>query len=146
MFFNTQFTMVPPAAVGESIFATLPGDTFAEKRASLEAFLKTQPQAECPVQHTFGDGVYVRQAFNPADVLIVGETHKYGHICMITKGKVSIFTEKGVQTLEAGEGFIGQAGDKRIVYAWEDSVFTTVHMTSERNIAKLEMELIGEGV
>lgn len=142
MFFNTQFTLSPPAIVGAPIFAQIPGDTFAEKRANLEAYLKTLPQAECKVEHNFGDNVYIRQAFNPKDVLIVGETHKLPHICMITKGKVSVFTEDGVSTYSEGEGFVGKPGDKRIVYAWEDSIFSTMHCTSERNIETLESILV----
>ena len=142
MIFTGPFVLSPPAIVEADVFSALAGATFAEKRASLSAYLKTCPQAECPVNHVFGDGVYIRQAFNPAGVLLVGHRHKFPHVCLITKGKLTVFTEAGYKTLKKGEGFMGMPGDQRIVYAWEDSVFSTIHMTDERDIETLESTLI----
>lgn len=100
---------------------------------------------ECPLKHTFADGVYVREIFIPKGMLIVGKIHRHAHPNFILKGEVSIVTESGgVQRLKAPMSLISPAGTKRVVFAHEDTVWITVHVTKETDLDKIEKVVIAE--
>jgi hypothetical protein len=61
------------------------------------------------------------------------------------KGKVSVATEFGKKYFEAPCTFVSEVGLKRAVYAEEDTIWTTVHLTAhtgEENRGKIEQEVI----
>lgn len=100
---------------------------------------------KCPLKHTFADGVYVREIFIPKGTLIVGKIHKHSHPNFLMKGEVSVVTESGgVERLKAPLSMISPAGTKRIVYAHEDTVWVTVHVTEERELEKIEEVVIAK--
>ena len=100
---------------------------------------------ECPLTHTFAEGVYVREIFIPAGTLVVGKIHRHSHPNFLMKGRVTVVTEgKGRETLEAPLSMISPAGTKRIVYTHEDTVWITVHKTEETNINKIEEAVIAK--
>jgi hypothetical protein len=99
----------------------------------------------CPLKHSFAPGVYVREIFIPAGVLIVGKIHKHAHPNFLMSGKVSVLTESGgAETLTGPRSMISPAGTKRVVYAHEDTVWITVHVTEETNLEKIEKEIIAK--
>jgi hypothetical protein len=87
-----------------------------------------------PLTHRFADGVYAREILLPAGSLVVGKIHRYGHLNVITKGLVSVLTEDGVQVLKAPLTFISKPGTKRVVFAHEDTVWTTFHGTNPNEV------------
>ena len=97
-----------------------------------------------PVKHSFADGCYIREVFNPAGELLVTKIHKKQHPFFLMKGKMSILTEKGVDHLEAPHHGITQPGTKRIIYTHEDCIFITVHATDKTDIKEIEKEVIAE--
>lgn len=100
---------------------------------------------ECPLKHTFADGVYVREIFIPKGMLIVGKIHKHSHPNFLLKGEVSVVTEEnGIERLKAPLSIISKAGTKRVVYAHEDTVWITVHVTNETDLDKIEEEVISK--
>ena len=100
---------------------------------------------ECPLKHAFADGVYVREIFIPKDTLIVGKIHRHAHPNFLMSGEVSVFTEQGgVQRLKAPMSIISPAGTKRVVYAHEDTVWVTVHVTKETDVEKIEQQVIAK--
>jgi hypothetical protein len=81
----------------------------------------------------------------PKGTLIIGKIHRHQHLNFISKGKVKVFTEFGEKHLEAPCTFISEIGLKRAVYAEEDTLWTTVHLTEfdkEAELDKIETEVI----
>jgi hypothetical protein len=97
-----------------------------------------------PVKHTFADGCYVREIFNPAGQLIVTKIHKKEHPFFLMKGKMSILTEDGVVEIEAPHHGITKPGTKRIIYTHTDCVFITVHGTDKKTPEEVEEEVIAK--
>lgn len=91
-----------------------------------------------PVDETFGCSVYAREMFIPKGTLIIGKIHRHKHLNIISKGKVSVATEFGKKYMEAPCTFISEVGLKRAVYAEEDTLWTTIHLTSYSNEADLD--------
>ena len=102
---------------------------------------------DCPLKHSFADGIYVREIFIPADMLITGKIHKHAHPNFLMKGKVKVFTEgEGEQILEAPLSMISKAGTKRVVYTITDTVWITVHHNpkNEKDLLVIEDNVIAK--
>tara|TARA_Y100001938_G_scaffold151018_1_gene245157 strand:- start:2855 stop:3484 length:630 start_codon:yes stop_codon:yes gene_type:complete len=97
-----------------------------------------------PTKHTFAGGCYVREIFNPADELIITRIHKKEHPFFLLKGKMSIITENGLETIEAPHQGVTKPGTKRIIYTHTDCVFTTVHATDKTTVDAVEKEVVAE--
>ena len=98
-----------------------------------------------PINDEYGCASYAREMFIPKGTLIIGKIHRHQHINIISKGKVKVFTEFGNKYLEGPCTFISEAGLKRAVYAEEDTLWTTIHLTKfvgEKNLDKMEEEVI----
>lgn len=97
-----------------------------------------------PVKHTFADGCYIREIFNPAGQIIVTKIHKQEHPFFLMKGKMSILTEDGVVQLEAPYHGITKPGTKRVIYTHTDCVFITVHTTDKKTPEEVEEDVIAK--
>jgi hypothetical protein len=98
-----------------------------------------------PIDEKYGCGTYAREMFIPKGTIIIGKIHRHQHLNFIMKGKVSVATEFGKKYFEAPHIFVSEIGLKRAVYAEEDTIWVTVHMTEhqgEENLAKIEEEVI----
>ena len=97
-----------------------------------------------PLKHSFADGCYIREIFNPAGMLIVTKIHKKKHPFFLMSGKMSVLTENGVEHIEGPHNGITIPGTKRIIYTHTDCVFITVHATENTDIEKIEEEVIAK--
>lgn len=113
----------------------------AVKIERLEGAMLALPQVECPVDHFFASGVYVRQMTAPAGTLIVGHEHKTEHVCILLKGSMTIATPEGVKTVSAPLTFIAPPG-RKVAVVLEDIVFQNIHATEERDLDKIEAQII----
>jgi hypothetical protein len=98
-----------------------------------------------PIDDKYGCGTYAREMLIPKGTLIIGKIHRHQHLNFISKGKVTVYTEFGEKHLKAPCTFISEVGLKRAVYAEEDTLWTTVHLTAhigEENLIKIEEEVI----
>ena len=98
-----------------------------------------------PKDEKYGCCTYAREMFIPKGTLIIGKIHRHQHLNIISKGKVKVFTEFGEKYLEGPCTFVSEIGLKRSVYAEEDTLWTTIHMTEfvgEENLDKIEQEVI----
>jgi hypothetical protein len=98
-----------------------------------------------PKNEKYGCCTYAREMLIPKGTLIIGKIHRHQHLNFISKGKVTVFTEFGQKHLVAPCTFISEVGLKRAVYAEEDTLWTTVHMTEhvgEENLIEIESEVI----
>lgn len=95
-----------------------------------------------PLKHSFVDGAYVREIFMPKGMLLTSKIHKITHPYFVMKGDVSVLTEEGVLRIKGPFSGITKAGTKRVLYIHEDTIWITVHITKETELAKIEEEII----
>lgn len=128
----------------EQIQRTAPGSVRNQLYA-LQASMGGLPEADCPLQHVFAPGAYARTIFLPAGTVIVGKIHKHQHLNILSQGEVRVLTESGgVEALRGPLTMVSPAGTKRAVYALTDVVWTTIHLTNETDLAKIEDETIAK--
>jgi|TARA_R100000789_G_C2992257_1_gene146428 hypothetical protein len=97
-----------------------------------------------PLKHSFADGCYIREIFNPKNIFLVTKIHKVSHPYFLLKGEMTIMSEDGEKRIKAPHYGITHAGTKRIIYTHEDCIFVTVHVTDETDIEKIEEEVIAK--
>ena len=112
-----------------------------EKVEQLEQMMQAYDPAVLPLKHYFADGLYAREMFMPAGVILTGAVHKTNHICILSKGRVRVASEAGPIELVAPATIVSPPGTKRAIYALEDSVWTNIHATNETDLDKIVEEL-----
>jgi len=110
-----------------------------EVQPRLRAHPDAVGQEAFALHHHFAPGTYAREIELPAGSLVVGRIHRHAHVNVISKGYVLVATPDGAEELRAPKTFISAPGTKRVVYAVEDTVWTTVHLNEaeERDPDKL---------
>lgn len=99
---------------------------------------------DCVVRHIFAPGCYAREMTIPKGTLIIGKIHKHAHLNIISKGSVQVATEFGPVSFQAPHTFVSEVGTKRAVHALEDTVWTTIHITEETDLEKIEDHVIAK--
>ncbi len=122
---------------------TVPALLRAKVYKAEEIMLKL-PQVEMPVIHHFAEGVYARELHIPKDTILTGKIHKYSQLNILSKGEISVMTETGIKRVKAPFAIVSPPGTKRIAYAHEDCVWTTVHGTYEKDVDKIEEHFIAQ--
>jgi hypothetical protein len=120
----------------------VPGASLREKIDALEALMLREPQVEIEPVHHFAQGLYAREITIKAGTLLTGKIHRTEHLNIISKGRIVVLTEDGMREVAAPFTMISRPGTKRVGFALEDTVWTTIHATTETDLAKLELELI----
>jgi hypothetical protein len=108
----------------------------------MEAILEQYPQAECPLQHKFAPGVYIREMLVPAGVIATGAVHKTEHVTIVI-GHCLLTTDEGPKEFSGYSSFVSKPGAKRAIQAIQDTIVTTIHPTEETDLDKL-CELLTE--
>lgn len=104
--------------------------------------LLKEEQADCPVVHSFGPNLYIRQVSAKVGTLAVGHYQKTTHLNVLLKGKVQVLNSDGTTSiLEAPMTFISPPGRKCGVIL-EDMVWLNIYSTSERDVPTLESMLL----
>ena len=93
-------------------------------------------------RHHFAPGAYAREILLPAGSLVVGKIHRHAHVNVVSFGRALVATPDGVTEIHAPYTFISQPGTKRVVLALTDVVWTTVHVTDETDLEKIEAAVI----
>lgn len=109
-----------------------------------ESMLRQFEQMYLPLTHTFAPGAYGRTIILPKGCMVVGKIHKHAHLNIVSKGRVSVVTEFGRMDIEGPHVFTSQPGTKRALYVHEECVWTTVHLTNETDLEKIEDEIISK--
>jgi hypothetical protein len=115
-----------------------------EKVNALQNELSKLPQYEPLTKHTFHGGMYCREVWRPAGVLIVGKVHKKEHFYMVVYGTVAITTDDGVKSITGPCLLNSTPGTKRAVYAETDALCMTFHRTDSATVEEAEAELVEE--
>lgn len=112
-----------------------------EKIVRLQEAMTEHAQVECPVRHFFAPGLFAREMTIPKGVTAVGAVHKTKHITTISKGRILLMTDHGIEEICAPYTGISEAGIKRAAHALEETVMTCYHPTDETDLDKLAVML-----
>lgn len=105
------------------------------------AFPDSANKGDFELHHHFAGGMYARELRIKAGNVLVGRLHKHEHLVTISAGTVSVLSADGVKTLTAPCTYISKPGDKRVIYAHTDAVWTTYHVTDLTDPDKIEREV-----
>ena len=94
--------------------------------------------------HFHAPGMYGRQLVIRKGELIVGKVHRYGHLNVISKGIIDVYSEFGIARYEAPITFVSDAGTQRVVHALEETVWTTSHLADTDDIDEIEKDILYE--
>jgi len=64
----------------------------------IERRLLSEPQYECPVFHTFGPGLYVRELHVAAGCFLLGHAQVHDQLNVFLQGAVTVFDSSGEET------------------------------------------------
>jgi len=118
--------------------------TSREKVNAVENLMKqsiangTDTEVKLETNHYFAKGVYAREIFIPKGCILTGFIHKYTNLNIISKGKIDVSIDGVIKTIEAPATIVSPPGTKRIAIALEDTVWTTIHGTEEKDISLIE--------
>jgi len=91
-------------------------------------------------KHSFADGVYIREMRMKQGQLGFSAIHKHSYGFFLLSGILASSKEDGVEEFIAPCYIISPRGTKRIVYAVEDCVITTVHANPTNTKDLIEIE------
>lgn len=108
---------------------TIEPKTRNERIDELEAKMVSNfPIVSCPLTHRFTKGLYVREVFIPKDTLLTSKIHNSQHQYFVLKGKLSVWLDDGEEVhIEAPFIGITEPNTRRVIYAWEDTIWATAH-------------------
>ena len=91
-------------------------------------------------KHSFADGIYIREMKMKKGQLGFSAIHKHSYGFFLLSGVLASSKEEGVEEFIAPCYIVSPRGSKRIVYAVEDCVITTVHAnpTNTQDIREIE--------
>jgi hypothetical protein len=137
--------MLPVAQAPDALVASVPPrlptrEQIVALQSAMVPIQTPQPEPE----HIFHDGWYERRLLVPAGMLIVGKTHRHIHPVGVIRGHAMLISQFGRE--EVRTGYIGASmpGVKRIVLAFEDTLFVTLHRneSNTRDLEQIEEEHI----
>lgn len=124
-----------------------PQGGFLARYASREGILQLEKVVESiaeddwedlfPITHLFANGVCSREMFMPKGSIVVSRVHKNACINVISQGRVAVLSEEGETMYTAPFKFVSQAGTKRVLVAYEDTVWTNFIRTEETDPEKI---------
>ena len=106
-----------------------------------ENILLNCPQVESEIIHHFAPGIYMREIRIKKGTILTGKIHKTEHLCTMN-GDIEIASQDGKGRFTGYLTFLSKPGVKRIGYAHEDTVFTTIHAIEGTDIPTLEAALV----
>jgi len=110
---------------------------------ALEAAMRLETPVIIEPVHHFADGLYAREITIPAGTLLTGKIHRTQHLNVISRGRISVWTAGDeVREIVAPFTFVAHPGTRRVGFAHEETVWTTIHATRETDLDRLEAELI----
>lgn len=132
--------------MGGGMSEVITADVMREKVSALQVELSKMPQYEPVTKHTFHGGMYCREVWREAGVLVVGKVHKKEHFYLIVSGTVAITTDEGVHSITGPQLLCSKPGTKRAVYAETDALCMTFHRVDSTNVEDAEAELVEEDI
>jgi hypothetical protein len=100
---------------------------------------------DCPLNHSFGDGLYVREIFMPKGSKVTSKIHKKRHPYFIMQGSVNVWIHGlGWQVVNAPYFGWTNPGTRRVIDVLEDTFWITVHdnPTDTQDLWEIEQRII----
>ncbi len=115
-----------------------------ERVLAFERAMLATPQLQISIEpkHYFAPGLYAREILIPKGTVLTGKIHLFAHLNIISKGDISVLTEHGIKRIKAPATIISEPGIKRVGYAHEDTVWTTIHACEATDAEKAEALLV----
>ena len=117
-------------------------DDIRQRVEKLQVEVSKLPQYEPKTKHTFHGGMYCREVWRPAGVLVIGKVHKKEHFYIIMYGTVRITTDDGVRVITGPCLLSSKPGTKRAVYAETEALCITFHRSDSTTVEDAEAELV----
>lgn len=92
--------------------------------------------------HYFAEGLYAREITIPKGVVLTGKIHLCEHLNIISKGVIAVMTDEGMRIIAAPATIISKPGMKRVGYAIEETVWTTIHACNAKDGDEAEKLLV----
>ncbi len=105
----------------------LPDMPWTDKLAYLAFKFSLMPQVECPLEHSFDDGNYIRTIQIPRGTLFVGRIHRLGHLVELLTGSVLHVREHCRRLVHAPFSLTTSPGDQVCALTLTDISARTVH-------------------
>jgi len=135
---NTLPAVLPATTLGPFVEHEPPSRALV---LSLAKFISTMERSTWNLRHDFAPGLYARTVMLPAGTIIEGAVHGTWHFLVLLTGDVEIMDEFHVERIRAPKFFASPKGIKRIVFAREDSIITTIHATDKTTVEDVEREM-----
>lgn len=135
--------MLLDASSPQALTAQAPIPT-REQIERLEAQMRMMEQLPIKPVHHFADGLYAREITIRAGTILTGKVHSTEHLNIVSQGRIAVWTEDGMKIVAAPCTLISRPGTKRVGFALEDTVWTTIHANPDNltDMAALEQALI----
>lgn len=92
------------------------------------ALLDRYPKGDFPLNHSFGDQLYVREIFMAAGSKLTSRIHTKRHPFFVMQGRVNVWQDgKGWQLIQGPYFGWTQPGTRRVLNVIEDTFWITVH-------------------
>jgi hypothetical protein len=86
------------------------------------------PSIQCPLNHSFVKGMYIREVVMPAGCRVTSKIHKERHPYFVMKGKAKVWIDgKGWELIEAPFFGITEPGTRRVLHILETCHWVTIH-------------------
>jgi len=115
-----------------------------EQIERLEAQMRMMEQIPIEPVHHFADGLYAREILIRAGTILTGKVHSTEHLNIVSQGRIAVWTEDGMRIVTAPCTLVSRPGTKRVGFALEDTVWTTIHANPKNltDLVALELALI----
>jgi hypothetical protein len=94
-----------------------------------------------PVKHTLCNGMYMRELFIPAGMVLAGKVHRVACLNICSSGDIEIASETGLTRAGAGFTAVSRPFSQKLGYAYADTVWVNVFRTDLTDIAAIEREV-----
>lgn len=115
-----------------------------DKVLAIEQAMLGMPEQQIVIEpvHYIAHGLYAREITIPKGTCLTGKIHLFEHINIISKGDISVMTDEGIKRIVAPATIISKPGIKRVGYAHEDTVWTTIHACDLKDVEEAEKLLV----
>ena len=116
----------------------------SERVERLQAEVSKLPQYEPATKHYFHGGMYCREVYRDAGVVVVGKVHRKEHFYLIVSGTVLITGDVEAREVTGPTLMLSEPGTKRAVLSLTPAVCMTFHRTDATTPEEAEAELVEE--
>lgn len=109
----------------------------------LERHMLAMPQVDLATTHLAHGGMYARTIMIPAGTLLTGAQTNCDNICVVV-GDISVTTDDGTVRLTGHHVIPARAGFKRAGLAHADTWWTTLMLTDEVEVERIEEQMTDE--